>query len=210
MAAATAAVDAAEAARRAAAVRERVAEAVERSAARREWLGTFVRAEEAGHALELRRAPERRRADLAWEMTAAEAAQRRVAAANAAHPKAKPVIVWDFIDFHPLNSEIIPPMGVGTGKLHYWADGTHGLETLGNAMLARMNGWEILDPKEADYGTIINSANLQSRLSDLRNQYDRYREGHPEEFKFVAESVLRYADDKSEPKGEEDGRDPPP
>lgn len=133
-----------------------------------------------------------------------------VAAANAAHPKAKPVIVWDFIDFHPLNSETIPPMGVGTGKLHYWADGTHGLETLGNAMLARMNGWEILDPKEADYGTIINSANLQSRLSDLRVQYDRYREGHPEEFKFVAESVLRYADDKSEPKGEEDGRNPPP
>ncbi|OYV04493.1 MAG: hypothetical protein CFE26_16595 [Verrucomicrobiales bacterium VVV1] len=133
-----------------------------------------------------------------------------VAAANAAHPKAKQVIVWDFIDFHPLNSETIPPMGVGTGKLHYWADGTHGLETLGNAMLARMNGWEILDPKEADYGTIINSANLQSRLSDLRVQYDRYREGHPEEFKFVAESVLRYADDKSEPKGEDDGRNPPP
>ena len=133
-----------------------------------------------------------------------------VTAANAAHPTAKPVIVWDFIDFHALNSETIPPIGVGTGKLHYWADGTHGLETLGNVMLARMNGWEIADPKEADYGTILNSENLQTRLTDLKAQYERYREGHPEEFKFVAESVSRYANDKSKPKDEEDGQNPPP
>ncbi len=132
------------------------------------------------------------------------------AAANAAHPTAKPVIVWDFIDFHALNSETIPPIGVGTGKLHYWADGTHALETLGNVMLARMNGWEISDPKEADYGTEINAQNLPTRLSDLKAQYERYREGHPEEFKFVVESVNRYADDKSKPKDEEDGQNPPP
>lgn len=133
-----------------------------------------------------------------------------VAAANAAHPAAKPVIVWDFIDFHALNSETIPAIGVGTGKLHYWADGTHGLETLGNVMLARMNGWEIRDPSEADYGTVINAQNLPARLTDLRAQYERYREGHPEEFKFVAESVSHYADDTSKPKDEEDGQNPPP
>jgi hypothetical protein len=133
-----------------------------------------------------------------------------VAAANAAHPTAKPVIVWDFIDFHALNSETIPPVGVGTGKLHYWADGTHGLETLGNVMLARMNGWEISDPKEADYGSVIDVETLPTRLADLRVQYEAYRTGHPEEFKFVEETVSRYANDRSNPKDEDNGQDPPP
>lgn len=133
-----------------------------------------------------------------------------VARANVAHPSAKPVTVWDFIDFHALNSETIPPLGVGDGKLHYWADGTHGLETLGNVMLARMNGWPIADPKEADYGTLIDEGNLAARLADIQAQYEHYRSSHPEEFKFVEEATRRYADDKSKPKDEEDGQNPPP
>jgi len=133
-----------------------------------------------------------------------------VAAANAAHPSSKPVVVWDFIDFHPLNSETIPPVGVGDGKLHYWADGTHGLETLGNVMLARMNDWQIESKQGADYGTVINVQNLPARLADIQIQYERYQTQHHEEFKFVAESVSHYADDKTKPKDEDDGQNPPP
>lgn len=133
-----------------------------------------------------------------------------VAAANAAHPNAKPVIVWDFIDFHPLNSETVPPIGVGTGKLHYWADGTHALETLGNVMLARMNGWEISNPKEADYGTTINSANLRQRLDDIKAQYERYGREHAEEFKFVTECVSRYASESPGIQHQQEGLNPPP
>jgi hypothetical protein len=124
-----------------------------------------------------------------------------VAAANAAHPKAKPVVVWDFIDFHPLNSETIPPLGVGDGKLHYWADGTHGLETLGNVMLARMNGWPISDPKEADYGFQLDAGNVEARLTDLRTQYERYRVEHATEFQWIENKVREFSSDDASKAG---------
>ncbi|BCU77094.1 hypothetical protein [Luteolibacter sp. LG18] len=130
-----------------------------------------------------------------------------VAKANAAHPEAKPVTVWDFFDFHPLNAEPLSSVDPKTGFLHYWADGTHSLETLGHVMLKRMNGWPIDDPKEADYGREIDVHNVQDRLKEIRAQYQTYRKTYPEDIKWVEEIMSKYASVGPEKQGAAEGED---
>ncbi|MGC4014513.1 MAG: hypothetical protein QM755_08370 [Luteolibacter sp.] len=133
-----------------------------------------------------------------------------VADANAAHPDAPPITVWDFNDFHPLNAEPLSSADPKTGYLHYWADGTHALETLGHVMLKRMNGWPIDDPKEATYGVQIDKNNLPARIADLHTQYQKYREAYPEEIKWVEETIHKYSSAGTEkgPAEEEEGPNP--
>jgi len=139
-----------------------------------------------------------------------ETVVKLAAEANAAHPGAPPITVWDFNDFHPLNAEPLTTADPKTGFLHYWADGTHALETLGHVMLKRMNDWPIDDPKEATYGVKINTDNLADRLKDLHAQYEKYRAANPDEIKWVEETIGKYASAGTEkaPAEEEEGPNP--
>lgn len=131
-----------------------------------------------------------------------------VAAANAAHPTATPVTVWDFFDFHPLNSEPVGLDGKGTGVLHYWADGTHPLETLGAVMLKRMNGWPVTDPAEAGYGQPLDAASLPARLDSLRAGFETYRQTHPSEIEWIQGIMSRYASTANPSSAPEAAEDP--
>jgi len=133
-----------------------------------------------------------------------------VAKANAAHPGAKPVTVWDFFDFHPLNAEPLASADPTTGMLHYWADGTHSLETLGHVMLKRMNGWPIKDPKEADYGREIDIHNVADRIKEVRAGYEAYRAQYPEEIKWVEETMHHYASAGADGPAADEEEMPPP
>ncbi len=124
-----------------------------------------------------------------------------VAEANAKFPNSPPVTVWDFNDFHPLNTEPIPEPG---GKaMKYWVDGTHALESLGEVMLARINGWPLEDPDQANYGTIVTPETIDAREDEIRAGYERYRREQPEDIRFVKSVIRHYQATSDDPAGVE-------
>lgn len=115
-----------------------------------------------------------------------------VAEENARHPGSPPVVVWDFNDFHPLNSEPIPEPDEGPMK--YWVDGTHALETLGTVMLARIHGWPLDDPDEATYGRVITVGNVDEREAEIEASYKRYLRENPAEVDWIRSIAAQYQD----------------
>lgn len=121
-----------------------------------------------------------------------ETFSRVIAEEAAAHPGSPVVDLWDFNDFHPLNCEAIPPIDNPRAPVTYWADGTHALPTLGTIMLSRMMGWPVDDPKGADYGRKLDLSSLDSRINDLTEGYERYKIGHPDDFKWIQEHMDKF------------------
>jgi hypothetical protein len=108
---------------------------------------------------------------------------------NAAHPEAPPAEIWDFNDYHELNSEPLP--ATPKGRMHWWLDGTHARKALGDVMLARMMGWPIEGPG-ADYGVKLNAANLQQRVDGLRAEYLEFQKRHPDQFQWMVDGINSY------------------
>lgn len=111
---------------------------------------------------------------------------------QARYPQAPKVVIWDFNDFHPLNAEALPDPADTKGKMHYWVDGTHSLESLGNVMLARIMGWPISDPVEANYGEIIDRSSLDGRLQRIQQSYERYKAEHSADWKWITDRMEAY------------------
>ena len=122
-------------------------------------------------------------------MTDRRAALAIILEENAAHPGSPPVELWDFSDFHPLNAEAIPP---DDQPARFWVDGTHPLESLGNIMLARMEGWPLDDPAAQNYGTRLHAGNIDAREQAVREGHDAYRRNHPQDWEWVREITGRY------------------
>jgi hypothetical protein len=102
------------------------------------------------------------------------------------------VELWDFNDFHPYNCEDLPPIDDPRKPTEYWADGTHALPSLGGIMLARMLGWPLESPEHASYGTKLDTSNLEERLKEIAQGYDRYRHEHPEDFQWVSDHMDKW------------------
>lgn len=86
-----------------------------------------------------------------------------------------PIDLWDFFDFHPINCEPIPTDG--SREMTYWDDLGHYSIAVGDAMLARMMGWDIPIEGAEDYGTPLSSDNLAERLQKIRQDYRAYLSG---------------------------------
>jgi len=115
-----------------------------------------------------------------------------IAEETAAHPEASPVVLWDFADFHPLNCESLPPGEAVMG--HDWADGTHALPTLGKIMLSRMLDWPLVDGRGADYGMKLDVSNVDARVKQVAEGFERYKQEHPADFKWAEENVERFGE----------------
>jgi hypothetical protein len=103
-----------------------------------------------------------------------------------------PVELWDFNDFHPYNCEDLPPIDEPRKPTKYWADGTHALPSLGKIMLSRMLDWPLTNPQDASYGKQLNTSNLDERLDELTQGYERYRGDHPEDFQWVIDHMDKW------------------
>ncbi len=112
-------------------------------------------------------------------------------------PNAPQVVVWDFNDYHPLNCEPIPEKPETPAK--YWVDGTHSLETLGNVILSRINGWPLDDPTEASYGQIITTKNIDAREEFIQKGYERYQVEQPEDWQFTKNIMKEFSPTDREP-----------
>lgn len=107
-----------------------------------------------------------------------------VAAENAAHPESAAFTVWDFDDFHPLNSEPIPE-GYG-GEMKDWHDITHPKSSLGNLMLDAMMGRsQELAPGQPAYGALLTPETLDANLARREAGFQRYREERKDEIAWI-------------------------
>jgi hypothetical protein len=125
---------------------------------------------------------------------------RLVAASNAAHPEAPPAVIWDFNDFHPLNSEPVP---MDDSKMHWWLDGTHARKALGDVMLARIMGWPV-EAAGADYGFELTEGNAAARSEALLAGYQRFKQEQPELWKWMEEGILKYQGSVAEASDEDE------
>lgn len=107
------------------------------------------------------------------------------------------VVVWDFNDYHPLNCEPIPEDPETPS--HYWVDGTHSLETLGNIILSRIHGWPLEDALEESYGQIINQENIDQREEIIRKGYEKYQIEHPDDWQFTKMVMKEFAPTDAKP-----------
>jgi hypothetical protein len=110
--------------------------------------------------------------------------------ANAEVLPGPPATLWDFNDYHPLNAEALPPLEDPTRKMHYWLDGIHAKEALGDMMLRRIFGWPMKNPAGADYGIrldLVSKEELERRFED---QFERYRFTRPDDWAWI-ESKIR-------------------
>lgn len=85
------------------------------------------------------------------------------------------VELWDFFDFHPINCESLP---LGDKKrMTNWDDLGHFSVPVGNAIQARLMGWDVeLDGAE-NYGFQLDATNLTERQDAIRAGYRRYLSG---------------------------------
>lgn len=98
-----------------------------------------------------------------------------VEAVNALDMSNPEVELWDFFDFHPINCERI--VHDTNGRMRFWDDLGHFSVEVGDAMLARMLGWQVELEEASDYGIRLGSSNLEARLSQLESDYSDYLNG---------------------------------
>lgn len=117
----------------------------------------------------------------------------RIRRSDRIHPDAEPIPVWDFHDFHPWNSEQLPPAG-STEKMQRWIDGTHATPEIGAFMLnCALNGRALIPPGTATaYGTELTSLPDPSRAGDLRRGYEDFT--RREDFGWAREVYLEATD----------------
>jgi len=104
-----------------------------------------------------------------------EALVSLVGAANAIESSSPTVDYWDFLDFHPVNTERLP---LEDGEaMNYWTDLDHFSIPIGNAMQARMMGWPVALEIAEDYGLQVTEENLPSRIETIKEQSIDYLTG---------------------------------
>jgi len=107
-----------------------------------------------------------------------EADRRELAAmvegANAFEGAGPPVELWDFYSYHPYNRERVRPIEGQAAELVHWRDLEHFTKDVGDGMLSLMMGWKVENAALAAYGEQLTSANVEERISRLREDYQRY------------------------------------
>ncbi len=112
-----------------------------------------------------------------------------VARANASDLPGPPVEFWDFHDFHPLNTEKLPPLDERVTRLRSFIDATHANAHLGSVMLARMLGKDVRQAAASDYGTKVDFVNIDQHLEDVRQGFEDYRQQRPGDFALLREAI---------------------
>lgn len=81
---------------------------------------------------------------------------------------------WDFYSYHGYNRERVRPEQDQAAPLPHWRDLEHFTRDIGDAILARMMGWQIDNPELRGYGTQIKAGNLEQHIATLRDDYQQY------------------------------------
>lgn len=104
-----------------------------------------------------------------------EALVNTIAEANAEALPSALIEFWDFLDFHPINTEPLPR--TEGAFMEYWTDLDHFSLQVGNTMQARMMGWPVSLRGGEDYGTQVDQGNLTSRIAQVKRQSVDYLTG---------------------------------
>lgn len=104
---------------------------------------------------------------------------------NRGAPGRPEIIVWDFSTFRGLAAE--PPPAEGSRKHMTWyLDPLHFRETLGSVVLDRL--FDRSD-EHSDFGVVLTTGNLETHLTALRADRDRYRRESADVVRLVSEQA---------------------
>jgi hypothetical protein len=112
-----------------------------------------------------------------FEALKREVVRRNAAVARELQFEAFPL--WDFSGFSGINTEVVPKIDDQTSRMHWYTDGTHGSQQIGNLLQDVV--YDLPGGKSApqDFGTLLNPANVEAHLQLIREQRERYRRQFP-------------------------------
>ncbi len=93
------------------------------------------------------------------------------------------VVVWDFLDAHPLNADPLPPAG-SPGHMEHWIDLFHATPEVGAAMLERIHGGA------GDFGVRLGTPEAATaRAAEVEAQLEDHAARHPDDLEFLRRSL---------------------
>jgi hypothetical protein len=112
--------------------------------------------------------------------------------ASAMNPSKPPIRVWDFSGYNSVTTVELPPKDKQGVKMQWWMDFVHMNEDLANIMIDVMRDYH--DPSRVrppDFGVVLTSQNIESRLALMREGHKQYQETHPEEIRETETIALK-------------------
>jgi hypothetical protein len=97
----------------------------------------------------------------------------------------QPFAVWDFSGYNSITTEPVPVLGDRETLMKGYWEGSHYTETVGRLILERMFGDNSVVPE--DFGTAINSNNIDRHLKNIHSQHKLYAASNPA---MIAELML--------------------
>ncbi len=105
---------------------------------------------------------------------------RLLAEDAARHPRAPPIVAWDFSGYSSVTEEPPPPPGSHQEMRNYW-DSSHFKSVVGDYVLDRLFDQPDDSGPPADFGSRIDAATIDRALAIERQRQASYRARHPED-----------------------------
>lgn len=96
--------------------------------------------------------------------------------------------LWDFSGYDEVSTEAVPSAGDKKGAMRWYSDSSHYTPELGKRIVRRMFAAD----GEA-WGLVLNGANVEAHLAQVRSARGRYRAAHPQDIAEI-ESTAREVD----------------
>jgi hypothetical protein len=102
-----------------------------------------------------------------------------------------PFDIVDFSGFNAFTTEPVPPQSQPSARMQWYIEASHYRPALGELVLERLLTRTSTDHRAADFGTSIDTTNIDGSLSDIRASHTRWRAANPTAVDDIAAALSR-------------------
>jgi hypothetical protein len=114
--------------------------------------------------------------------------------ANEHYASAEPIQLWDFTGYNTVTMEAVPGLGDTKTAMRWYWESSHYTAAVGDLVLKRMYNTDGED-LPADFGALLNSANIEQHLLDLRRSRENYAASNGDDVDTI-HSLLKLREEK--------------
>ena len=105
--------------------------------------------------------------------------------------------LWDFSGYNSISTEVVPVLGDTTTMMHWYFDSSHFTPAAGDLVLDRIFNYKSPDRTVPDdFGVLLTSQNIESRLANIRADREHYRQSHPDDINEIEAMARKVAKTK--------------
>lgn len=104
----------------------------------------------------------------------------------AAHPEARPFVLWDFSGYNSVTIESVPAAADAQTAMRWYWESSHYKKGVGDLVQDRLFDYHDAERMvPVDFGVPVRSANLAAHLAAIREAQQQYQQSHPEDVREV-------------------------